>query len=289
VQTDEDGEPPIKRYRSARFPDSAEAFPAAEEAEDKENETAPTPMPHETNALPIVNWRRSGGLRPMQTAEKVPIKMGAKSGFENAGQLVDLPVQPTLAQIMAPAQHAVTPPLPLPGLVGTVNNPIVVTSPVRQAPRQGGAPGAAAGHAVAFRTEVTLMAAVPGDQPLIQRQPVTPIQFQVNHTNEVDFRRFAADHNIRLERVDVAEVIRQLDMRSRLLSGTSQADHFLWAPLLRHVSYGLHRHVIVLMTLALHLYGNTELAYLLIFCVSKLSLIRIRQIMKSIWEKTHHY
>ena len=206
-----------------------------------------------------------------------------------------------------------TPPLPPQGVTGTVNNPIVVTSPVRQAPRQGGAQGAvaaprqggapgavvaarqggaqgaAAGQAVAFRTEVTLMAAVPGDQPLIQRQPVTPIQFQVNHTNEVDFRRFAADHNIRLERVDVAEVIRQLDMRSRLLSGTSQGDHFLWAPLLRHVSYGLHRHVIVLMTLALHLYGDTELAYLLIFCVSKLSLIRIRQIMKSIWEKTQHY
>ena len=220
VQTDEDGEPPIKRHRSARFPDSAEAFPPTEEGEDKENETAPTPMPHEKNALPIVNWRRSGGLRPMQTAEKVNIPMGAKSGFETAGRLVNLPVQLTLAQIMAPAQRAVTPPLPPHGLVGTVNNPIVVTSPVRQAPRQGGAQGAvaaprqggaqgavaaprqggaqgavaaprqggaqgaAAGQAVAFRTEVTLMAAVPGDQPLVQRQPDTPIRFQINHTNE---------------------------------------------------------------------------------------------------------
>ena len=301
VQTDEDGEPPIKRQRSARFPDSAEAYPPTEEDEDKENETAPTPMPHEKNALPIVNWRRSGGLRPMQTAEKVIIPMGAKSGFETAGRLVNLPVQLTLAQIMARAHRAVTPPLPPHGLVGTVNNPIVVTSPVRQAPRQGGAQGAvaaprqggaqgaAAGQAVAFRTEVTLMAAVPGDQPLVQRQPDTPIRFQINHTNEDDFRRFAADHNIRLESVDVVEVIRQLDMRIRLLSGTSQGDHFLWAPLLKHVSTGLHRQVIALMTLALHLYGNTELAYLLIFCVSKLSLIRIRQIMKSIWDKTHHY
>ena len=157
------------------------------------------------------------------------------------------------------------------------------------APRRGGAQGAAAGQAFAFRTEVTLMAAVPGDQPLVQRQPDTPIRFRINHTNEDDFRRFAADHNIRLQRVDVTEVIRQLDMRIRLLSGTSQGDHFLWAPLLKHVSTGLHRQVIALMTLALHLYGNTELAYLLIFCVSKLSLIRIRQIMKSIWDKTHHY
>jgi hypothetical protein len=131
--------------------------------------------------------------------------------------------------------------------------------------------------------------AVPGDQPLVQRQPDTPIRFQINHTNEDDFRRFAADRNIRLERVNVVELIRQLDMRIRLLSGTSQGDNFLWAPLLKHVSTGLHRQVIALMTLALHLYGNTELAYLLIFCVSKLSLIRIRQIMKSIWDKTHHY
>ena len=271
VQTDEVGEPPIKRHRRARFPDSAEAFPPIEEDEDKENETAPTPMPHETNALPIVNWRRSGGLRPMHKAEKVNIRIGAKSGFETAGRLVDLPVPITLAQIMALEQRAVTPPLPPHGLVGTVNNPIVVTSPVRQAPRQGGAQGAvaaprqggaqgavaaprqggaqgavaaprqggaqgavaaprqggaqgavaaprqggaqgavaaprrggaeqgaAAGQAFAFRTEVTLMAAVPGDQPLVQRQPDTPIRFRINHTNEDDFRRFAADHNIRL-------------------------------------------------------------------------------------------
>ena len=349
VQTDEVGEPPIKRHRRARFPDSAEAYPPTEEDEDKENETAPTPMPHETNALPIVNWRRSGGLRPMHKAEKVNIPIGAKSGFETAGRLVDLPVPITLAQIMALEQRAVTPPLPPHGLVGTVNNPIVVTSPVRQAPRQGGAQGAVAaprqggaqgavaaprqggaqgavaaprqggaqgavaaprqggaqgavaaprqggaqgavaGQAVAFRTEVTLMAAVAGDQPLVQRQPDAPIRFPITQTNEDDFRRFAADHNIRLERVNVMEVMRQLDMRIRLLSGTSQGDHFLWAPLLKHVSTGLHRQVIALMTLALHLYGNTELAYLLIFCVSKLSLIRIRQIMKSIWDKTHHY
>jgi hypothetical protein len=133
------------------------------------------------------------------------------------------------------------------------------------------------------------MAAVPGDQPLVQRQPNTPIRFQIKHTNEDDFRRFAGDHNIRLERVDVAELMRQLDMRVRLLSGTSQGDNFFWAPLLKHVSTGLSRKVIALMTLALHLYGNTELAYILILCVSKLSLIRIRQIMKSIWDKTHHY
>ena len=323
VQTD-DREPPIKRHRSARFPDSAEAF-TAEEGENKENETAPIPMPHERNALPIVNWRRSIGLRPMQAAEKVDIPMGAMSGFETAGRLINLPVQLTLPQIMALAQRAATPPLPPIGLAGTVNNPIVVTSPVRQAPRQGGAQGAVAAprqggaqgavaaprqggvrgavaapfpggargavadQVVAFRNEVTLMVAVPGDQPLVQREPDTPMRFAIQHTTEDDFRRFATDHNIRLERVDVAAVIRQLDMRTRLLSGTSQVDNFLWAPLLKHVCTGLHVQVIALMTLALHLYGNTELAYLLIFCVSKLSLIRIRQIMKSIWEKTHHY
>ena len=319
VQTDEDGEPPIKRHRSARFPDSAEAYPPTEEDWDKENETAPISMPHEKNALPIVNWRRSGGPRSMHAAEKVNIPIGAKSGFETAGRLLHLPVQLTMAQILEFAQRAVTPPLPPHGLVGTVNNPIVVTSPIRQAPgavaaprqggapgavaaprqggaqgavaapRQGGAQGAAANQAVAFRTEVTLMAAVPGDQPLVQRQPNTPIRFQIKNANEDDFRRFAGDHNIRLERVDVVELMRQLDMRVRLLSGTSQGDNFLWAPLLKHVSYGLNRQVIALMTLALHLYGNTELAYILIFCVSKLSLIRIRQIMKSIWDKTHHY
>ena len=151
VQTEEDGEPPIKRKRRARFPDSAEEYtPEDDEQEsDKENETAPTPMPHEKNALPIVNWRRSGELRPIHSARRVKIPKRAKSGFETAGRQVPLPVPMTMAQVIALGQRAATPPLPAPGQVGTVNNPIVLTSPVRLAPHQGGAQGAVVAPAVA--------------------------------------------------------------------------------------------------------------------------------------------
>ncbi|MCP6768955.1 hypothetical protein NL529_29335, partial [Klebsiella pneumoniae] len=89
----------------------------------------------------------------------------------------------------------------------------------------------------------------------------------ITHPNKNQFRRFAADQSIRVEMVDVAEVIRQLKIRIRLQLGTSQSDDFLWAPLLKPLSMGLDRSLIALMTLALYLYGNSELAYLLIFCV----------------------
>jgi hypothetical protein len=128
-----------------------------------------------------------------------------------------------------------------------------------------------------------------GDQPLVQRQPVRNILVPIFQTIEVDFRRFAVDHNIRLDWIDVADLIRELARRTRLLSGTSQGDQFNWVPLRQPVNRGLPRHLIALMTLALFHYGNTELAYLLIFSVSKLSLPRIRQIMKSIWDKSFHY
>ena len=76
----------------------------------------------------------------------------------------------------------------------------------------------------------------------------------------------------------------KLAKRGRLLAGDAVGADVVWAPLESSVMTGFRRELIALMTVLLFFYGNTELAFIFIFCIYKYSPVTIRKTMKLIWE-----
>ena len=136
-----------------------------------------------------------------------------------------------------------------------------------------------------WKEPTILRPGVKGDQPLIIREPTTAIVMPDITGTLTDFQTLAAEHCISLVRINIQEFIDEIGKRGRLLSGDVTGADEVWAPLESSVMEGYRRDRIALMTLSLFLYGNTELAFIFIFCISKYSSVTNRKTMKLIWEK----
>ena len=79
----------------------------------------------------------------------------------------------------------------------------------------------------------------------------------------------------------------EMAKRGRLLAGDSVGADVVWAPLESSVMTGFRRELIVLMTLSLFFFGNTELAFMFIFSICKYSPVTICKPMKLIWENKY--
>ena len=128
---------------------------------------------------------------------------------------------------------------------------------------------------------------VKGDQPLLLRETKTKIVMPEITRTLADFQTFAAVHSVSLVRITIQELMNELAKRGRLLAGDSVGADVVWAPLESSVMTGFRREFIVLMTLSLFFFENTELAFMLIFCICKYSPVTIRKTMKLIWENKY--
>ena len=132
-----------------------------------------------------------------------------------------------------------------------------------------------------WKEPTILKPGVKGDQPLLLREPKTAIVMPDITRILTDFQSFAAEHNS-LVRIDIQEMIDEMGKRGRLLSGdATDADEVL-APLESSVMEIYQRELIALITLSLFFNGNTELALIFIFCISKYSAVTLRIIMRII-------
>ena len=136
-----------------------------------------------------------------------------------------------------------------------------------------------------WKEPTILRVGVKGDQPLLLREPKTEIVMPEITRTLTDFQTFAAEHNISLVRINIQELIDEMGKRGRLLAGDSVGADVVWAPLDSSVMEGFRRELLALMTLSLFFYGNTELAFIFLFCICKYSPVTIRKTMKLIWEK----
>ena len=135
-----------------------------------------------------------------------------------------------------------------------------------------------------WKEPTILRPGVKGDQPLLLREPKTEIVMLEITRTLADFQSFAAKHSVLLVRITIQELMDELEKRGRLLAGDSVGADVVWAPLESAVMTGFRRELIALMTLSLFFFGNTELAFMFIFCICKYSPVTIRKTIKLIWE-----
>ena len=138
-----------------------------------------------------------------------------------------------------------------------------------------------------WKEPTILLPGVKGDQPLLLREPKTEIVMPKITRTLADFQSFAAKHSVSLVRITIQELMDELAKRGRLLAGDSVGADVVWAPLESSVMTGFRRELIALMTLSLFFFGNTELAFMFIFCICKYSPVTIRKTMKLIWENKY--
>ena len=138
-----------------------------------------------------------------------------------------------------------------------------------------------------WKEPTILRPGVKGDQPLFLREPKTEIVMPEITRTLTDFQTFAAEHSVSLVRININELIDELAKRGRLLAGDVVGADVVWAPLESSVMAGFRRELIALMTISLFVFGNTELAFMFIFCICKYSPVTIRKTMKMIWENKY--
>ena len=63
-----------------------------------------------------------------------------------------------------------------------------------------------------------------------------------------DFQIFASDHYIFFVRINIQELIDEMEKRGRLLAGDSVCPDVMWAPIESYVMKGFRRELIGLMT-----------------------------------------
>ena len=138
-----------------------------------------------------------------------------------------------------------------------------------------------------FNDPKLLIGGLKGDQSLVIRQPVESIDIPPVVRNLEDFKVFAKERNISLTNINIEELIAELEIRGCVLAGMPPTKYLppLWIK--RSVVYGYAHGLIALMTLSLFIFGNTEFAFLFIYCISKYSDHNIRKVMKSIWDKKY--
>ena len=133
-----------------------------------------------------------------------------------------------------------------------------------------------------WKEPTILRPGIKGDQALLLREPKTErVMPEITHTL-ADFQSFTAKHSVSLVRITIQELMTELAKRGRLLAGDSVGADVVWAPLESSVMTGSRRELIAFMTLSLFFFGNTELAFMFIFCICKYSAVTIRKTMKLI-------
>jgi len=308
--------PSSKRRRlEAEYPDSACGYTSSANeynAEPEENEwevATPSATPQKKE-LRRIKLRRTGAPRPMQAALRINVPDGARSGFQRAGGFADerdviarmearaeslrmMGLQPTIPT--PPPTRNIEPPRAEPD--ASVPSPITVSDdassgeeyqpPVRQVANPPVAADDTALPNLPARirfNEVVLLRGGQGDASLIRRTPLVPIQTPNFSFEPEVFARFAADRHVSLEGIDVNELLLELLKRRRVLSGNLNRTDIVWPPLRLPVFRQPSRELIALMTLALHMFGNSELALWLIYCISKYQKATLRKLMSEIFD-----
>ena len=134
-----------------------------------------------------------------------------------------------------------------------------------------------------WKKPTILRQGVKGDQPLSLREPKTEIVMPEISRTLAGLQTFAAEHSVSLVLITLQELMDELAKRCRLLAKDSVCADVVWAILESSVMTGFRREIIALMTLSLFFFGNTELAFIIIFCICKYSPVTIRKTMKLIW------
>ena len=132
-------------------------------------------------------------------------------------------------------------------------------------------------------TMIVLQVAVPGEQPLVLRRPLYPITLPKVRRSLIEFKAFAAQRKVALSLININELTAEFNNRLLVLSGFEIDTTVVWAPLLLPVTSGFQREYLALMTLALYFFGNTELAFAFIYCITKNSKEIIRKTMSKLW------
>jgi hypothetical protein len=140
-----------------------------------------------------------------------------------------------------------------------------------------------------FHREVDLLPGGHGDRSLIRRIPLVPFQVPIFRFDLEEFERFVADRHISLDGINVNELLDEIAKRANVLEGCLDGTDVVWAPLRHPVYRKYSRELIALMTLAMHLFGNSELALMLIYCISKYQKPTLRKIMKTIFDGRYRY
>ena len=140
-----------------------------------------------------------------------------------------------------------------------------------------------------FNPEVNLLPGGRGDRALIRRIPSVPMDVPNFRFDLQEFERFAANRHISLVGINVNELLDEIVKRSNVLKRRLDGTDVVWEPLRHPVYRKYSRELIALMTLALHLFGNSELALMLIYCISKYQKSTLRNLMNEIFGGRYRY
>ena len=125
--------------------------------------------------------------------------------------------------------------------------------------------------------------ALRGDKPLVLRRPQHPIVLPTVRRSLNQFKEFATQRKVAIKLINIDELIAEFSRRVSVLTGFEIDTTVVWAPLLHPVTSGFQVEHLALMALALHFFGNTELALAIIYCVSKNSKESIRKMLSKLW------
>jgi len=310
--------PSSKRKRlEAEYPDSACGYTSStnedeEEPEENEWEVATPSATPQKNELRRIKLRRRGAPRPMHAALRINVPDGARSGFQRAGGFADegnlidriesravtlrnlglAPTNPTQMAGNIPqgssqteTEAPVTPASPIRSPYDASSSEVYHTPPRYVDHPQ--APAATALPNVPSRRRFHEFIVLPGghgDAPLFRRTPSVPIQIPNIRLNLEEFERFAADRHVSLVGIDYNQILVEILRRTNVLRGGLYGREHVWPPLHHPVFRKPSRELIALMTFALHLFGNTEIALLLIYCISKYQIATLRKFMSDIFD-----
>lgn len=272
--------PSAKQMRlCALYPDSACGYSTSSD-EDGEVIEAVSPK----NKLRRIKVRRTGAPRPMQAATRIDIPAGARSGFERAGLEAD--EEDRVARMQRRARTlrvlGLAPPSPITILDDEDDQPQAVAA----APAVPQAAAPAPTPVFPENAPYTQVAIHPPenehDTPVYGRTLITPFQVPAFTLNLAEFEAFAARRHIDLDGIDVGALLAEIMKRAAWISEQGNPAYAVWPPLRRLVYLGHSREMIALMTLSLYLFGDSELAVMMIFVISKNTKASIKSAMRLI-------
>jgi hypothetical protein len=129
-----------------------------------------------------------------------------------------------------------------------------------------------------------------GDRPLIRHVPVVPFRMPPIRVNFDELERFFADRHLTLEGIDMNDLMVEMMKRMGVMEGivSGQIDA-VWPPLRRPVYRKHSRELIAFMAFVMYLYGNSKLALMIIYCISKYTKPTIRKLMNQIFDGRYCY
>jgi hypothetical protein len=304
------------------YPDSACGYtsPTGEHSDNEWEVVSPKASPQK-NKLPRLKLRKTGASRPMQAALRLNVPDGARSGFERAGGFADETEMIArlesravtlrnlgLAPIIPQPLLNNTPPEPLRTQTAASvqpSSPISISDDASSAEEDEPPVVNVTNHQEdAVRTVTTavtylhrrshnqaviLLPNGRGDRALIRRMPSVPFDVPIFRFDIEEFERFAAQRHISLEGININELRDEIAKRVNVLTRRLDGTDVVWEPLRRPVYRKYSRELIALMTLTLHLFGRSELALMLIYCISKYKKSTLHNLMNEIFSGRYRY